>query len=70
LPQLDGQRIALAVDRLADGDADPALADAIFLDIGLLLTVELYADAARLQRLVVVRALGVGREAIGQLGKR
>jgi len=27
--ELDGERIALAVDRLADGDPDPALADGL-----------------------------------------
>jgi hypothetical protein len=43
--ELDGQRIALAVDRLADRDPDPALADAVLLDVGLLLAVELDADA-------------------------
>src|SRR5687768_16204940 len=68
--ELDGQRIALAVDRLADGDADPTFADAILLDVGLFLAVELYADAARQQRLVIVRALGIGRKAVGQLGRR
>src|SRR5687767_10991078 len=68
--ELDGQRIALAVDRLADGDADPAFADAILLDVGLFLAVELYADAARQQRLVIIRALGIGRKAVGQLGRR
>ncbi len=64
--ELDGERIALAVDRLADGDADPALAHAIFLDVGLLLAIELDADAALEQRLVVVRALGIGGQAVGE----
>src|ERR1043166_5869649 len=44
--ELDGERIALAVDGLADGDTDPALADAVLLDVGLFLAVELDADAA------------------------
>ena len=35
--QLDGQRVTLAVERLAGRDADPAFADAIFLHVGLLL---------------------------------
>src|SRR5436190_1465859 len=64
--ELDGQRIALAVDRLADRDPDPAFADAILLDVGLFLAVELDADALLQQRLVVKRALGVGREAVGK----
>src|SRR5690349_12877422 len=66
--ELDGERIALAVDGLADGDADPALADAVLLDVGLLLAVELDADAARQQGLVVVRALGDGGGTVGELG--
>src|SRR5438094_4344344 len=64
--ELDGERVALAVDRLADGDADPALAHAIFLDVGFFLAVELDADAAAQQRLVVVGALGIGRQTVGQ----
>src|SRR5262249_41592374 len=38
--ELDGERVALAIDGAADRDADPALAHAVFLDIGLFLTVE------------------------------
>src|SRR5260221_5115317 len=64
--ELDGERIALSVDGLADRDADPALAHAIFLDVGLLLAVELDADALLQQGLVIVRALGIGRKAIRQ----
>src|SRR5205823_2198812 len=64
--ELDGERVALAIDGLADGDADPALAHAIFLDVGLLLAVELDADALLQQGLVIVRALGIGRETVGQ----
>src|SRR5882672_551643 len=67
--ELDGERIALAVDGLADGDADPAFAEAIFLDVGLLLAVELDADALGKQRLVVVRALGVGGKPVGEGGR-
>src|SRR5258707_8315689 len=48
--ELDGQGIAVAVDCLAGGDPDPAFADAIFLDIGLLNALEADADVAR-QRL-------------------
>src|SRR5260370_36093685 len=66
--ELDGERVALAVDGLADGDADPPLAHAIFLDVGLLLAVELDADALLQQGLVIVRALGIGGEAVGKRG--
>ena len=44
--QLDAQRVALAVDGLADHHPDPAFRDAIFLDIGLLDALEADADAA------------------------
>src|SRR5260221_14691508 len=64
--ELDGERVALAIDGLADRDADPALAHAIFLDVGLLLAVELDADALSQQGLVVMRALGVGRKPVGE----
>src|SRR5882757_7317474 len=66
--QLDGERVALAVDGLADGDADPALAHAIFLDVGLLLAVELDADALLQERLVIVRALGIRGQAVWEGG--
>src|SRR5882757_4100594 len=68
--ELDGERIALAIDGLADGDPDPALAHAVFLDVGLLLAVELDADALLQECLVVVWALGIGRKAIRQGGGR
>src|SRR5476649_1045169 len=66
--QLDRERVALAIDGLADGDPDPTLAEAILLDVGLLLAVELDADAFGEQRLVVVRALGVDGKAVGKFG--
>src|ERR1700761_8651657 len=47
---LDRHRPPVAVDRLADREAHPALADAILLHIGLLRTVEADADAALEQR--------------------
>ncbi len=64
--QLDRHGVAVTVEALAGGDADPALAHAIFLDVGLLLAVEADADAAREQRLVVMRAPGIGAEPVGQ----
>src|SRR5260221_7403080 len=57
--QLDGQRIAAAVDRLAGGDPDPALADAVFLDIGLLFAIEPDAHAALQHGGVVMRAFRI-----------
>src|SRR5260221_5555713 len=66
--ELDAERIALAIDGLADRDADPALAHAVFLDVGLFLAVELDADALLQKRLVVMRALGIGRKAIRKGG--
>src|SRR5258707_6010707 len=44
---LDRQRVAVAVLGIARGDAHPALADAIFLHIGFLDTLEANADIAR-----------------------
>ena len=64
--QLDGDGIALAVDGLADGQAHPALADAIFLDIGLLDALEAYADAARQDRVVIIGALWIDAQAVGR----
>src|ERR1700733_8417804 len=63
--ELDGQRIAVAVLGLAGRDADPAFADAIFLDVGLLDALEADADVA-LERLdVVIRAARIVRQAVG-----
>src|SRR5579864_2986552 len=64
--KLDGQRIAIAVLALAGLDADPAFADAIFGDIGLLDPLEAHADVALEQRGIVIGAARVGRQAIGQ----
>src|ERR1700692_3740909 len=64
---LDGQRVAVAILGITRGHANPSLADAIFLDIGLLHALEANADVARQHRFVVVRALRIGRETIGQL---
>src|SRR5260370_36924028 len=64
---LDGQRIAVAVLGIPGGDAHPALADAIFLDIGLLDALEANADVARQHLLIVIGALRIGRQTVGQL---
>ena len=56
---LHGQRIASAIERLADGDADPSLADAILLDIGAFDALEADADAPPQRGLVVERAMGL-----------
>src|SRR5689334_22687173 len=64
---LDGQRIAVAVLGIAGGDADPAFADAVFLDIGLLDALEADADIARQDLGVVIGALRIDRQAVGQL---
>src|SRR5690606_23950351 len=55
-----------AVQRLADGDPDPALADAVFLDVVALLALEADADAAAEDGLVVVGAARVVAEAVGR----
>src|SRR5436309_2380321 len=64
---LDGQRVAEAVLGIARGDADPALADAVFLDIGLFDALEANADVARQNLFIVIRAAWVDREAVGKL---
>src|SRR5712675_2089296 len=64
---LDGQRIAIAVLGVAGGDADPTLADAIFLDIGFLGPLESNADVARKQLFIVIRAVRIGGQAIREL---
>ena len=63
---LDRQLLALAIERLAHRQAHPALADAIFLDIGLLGALEADADAALQQGGVVVGAVRVVRQAVGR----
>src|SRR6516165_7968034 len=63
----DSQLVAVAVFGAAGGDADPALADAIFLDIGLLDALETDADIARQDLRVVVRAVRIDRQAVRQL---
>ncbi len=64
--ELDGQRVAEAVLGLAGADPDPALADAVLLDVGLFLAVEADADIAPEDVLVIVRAPRVDGEAVGK----
>src|SRR6187455_3736739 len=64
---LDRQRIAVAVLGVAGGDTDPALADAIFLDIGLLDALEANADVAREDLGIVIRAVRIDRKTVGKL---
>src|SRR3569832_1695879 len=63
---LDGQRITVAVLGIARGDADPAFADTVLLDIGLLDTLEADADVPRQDVRVVIWAVRVAREAVGK----
>src|SRR3954470_17418088 len=67
---LDHQRIAVAILGVAGGHAHPALADAIFLNIGLLDALEADADIARQHIGVVIGTARIGRQAIGQFGDR
>ena len=64
--QLDGHRLAEAIEAAARGDTDPAFGDRVFDDAGLFLPIELDADAAAEQRLVIKFAPRVEREAVGR----
>src|SRR5580700_4976946 len=64
--ELDGQWIAVTILALAGLDADPALADAIFGDVGFLDALEAHADVALQQLLIVVGTARVGRKSVGQ----
>src|SRR5690349_16892310 len=64
--ELDRHRLAVAVKAAPGGDADPAFGDRIFDDAGLFLAVELDPDAAAQQRLVIIFAPRVEREAVGR----
>ena len=64
--QFDGHRLAVAVEAAPGGDADPPFRDRIFDDAGLFLAVELDADAAAEERLVIIFAPRVEREAVGR----
>src|SRR6185312_10371705 len=63
---LDGQRIAVAILGVARGDTDPALADAVFLDIGLVDALEANADVARQNVRIVIGARRIDRQAVRQ----
>src|SRR5262249_11543615 len=63
---LDRQRIAVAILGVAGGDAHPAFADTIFLDIGLLDTLEADADVARQDLLIVMGTARVDRKPVRQ----
>src|ERR1700760_130574 len=60
----DRQRIAVTVLGIARGDADPAFADAIFLDIGFFDTLEADADVARQDALIVIGAARIDRQTV------
>src|SRR5882762_9149505 len=65
---LDHQRIAVAILGGAGRHPDPAFADAIFLDIGLLDALEANPDVARQHLFVVIGTPRIGRQTIGKLG--
>src|SRR5690606_31821979 len=62
--ELDRQRLAPPVQRLARGDADPGFADAVLLDVAALDALEADADAAVERGLVVMRAARVVGQAV------
>src|SRR5229473_31410 len=62
--ELDRHGIAVAVLCRSRGDANPSLADAVFLDIVLLDALEADADAPLEQFGIVERAVGVGGKTI------
>src|SRR5207249_12214700 len=64
---LDRQRVAVAVLGVARSDAHPALADAIFLDIGFLNAIEANADVAREDLGIVIPAVRIDRETVREL---
>src|SRR5690606_13514001 len=63
---LDRHRIAAAIERLAERQPHPALADAVLLDVGLFLAVEAHADAAFECGGVVEAAARVAGQAVGR----
>src|SRR4051812_39422313 len=64
--QLDGHRLAVAVEAAPGGNADPALRNRIFDDARFFLPVELDPDPAAQDGLVVKFAPGVERKAVGR----
>src|SRR5262245_1007706 len=64
--QRDQQGVAIAVFGLAGRHPDPALADAVFLDIVLLDALEADADLARQHVGIIVGAVRIVGEAVGR----
>src|SRR5215472_11136489 len=64
--ELDRQRVTVAILSLAGFDLDPAFTDAIFGDIGFLDALETHADVALQQFLIVIGALWIVGEPVGQ----
>jgi hypothetical protein len=64
--EFDRHRIAMTVQTLSRGNADPAFAHAVLFDIGLFVAVEPDAHAARKKCLVVVGAARVNRKSVRQ----
>jgi hypothetical protein len=66
--QLDQQRMAFAIHRLACGDLDPAFADAVLLDIHKLFAIESNANVMFKHGRDVMGAARVNGEVVGQRG--
>jgi hypothetical protein len=64
--QFNQHGAALAVQRLAGGNLDPAFADAVFLDVEALFAIESDADVALQHIHIVVRAAWINRQTVGQ----
>src|SRR5271165_2820163 len=62
---LHGQRMASAIESLADRDTNPSLADAILLDVGPFDALEPDAHAPTQGGLIVKRTIGIIGQAIG-----
>lgn len=66
---LDHHRIALAVTCLAGRNLDPAFTDAVFLDIGAFLVIELDANIVLEDSRIVERAARIDRETVRKWGE-
>ena len=64
--QLERHRLSLAVDRGPHRQAHPALADAIFVDVGFLHALESHTDPPDERFGVVVRAVRVDGQPVGR----
>ena len=62
--QLNRQRVALAVERLAGRDPNPTFRKAVFLYVSFDLVAKAHTDTARKKRFIVVRALWIDAKAI------